>query len=213
MRPVATTADNAETIDPGMSPTPPAAGRPAVSAAQFGGGVPTLERDTDPAFLPAVPYPMGRSSTRSLAALVVLICPTTLMNADIQARVVAQIRSGMSYMPWIAAWGLRLCFELLDWAPRFLFKGIRRLRGIEPEKARAILHQLSESSLTPIRTLMYAVKGLILNAYFDQQEVHQALNYAPAPFMRDRIALRQRMLAGEAPEAADYIPTYPGVNA
>ncbi len=212
MRPVTTTADNAETVSPGVSPTPSASGRPTISAAQFGGGVPTLERDTDPTFQPAVPYPMGRSSTRSLAALVVLICPTTIMNADIQARVVAQIRSGMSYMPGIAAWGLRFCFELLDWAPRFLFKGVRRLRGIEPEKARAILHQLSESSLTPIRTLMYAVKGLILNAYFDQEEVHQALNYAPAPFMRERIALRQRMLAGQAPADADYIPTYPGVN-
>jgi hypothetical protein len=174
--------------------------------------VPTLERDTDLAFVPAVPFPMGRSSTRSLAALVVLICPTTIMNADIQARVVAQIRSGMSYMPWIAAYGLRFGFEILDWAPRFLFKGMRRLRGIDQDDARAILHRLSESSLTPIRTLMYAIKGLILNAYFDQEEVHQALNYAPAAYMRSRIPVRQRLLGTEGVQQSDYIPTYPGVN-
>jgi hypothetical protein len=59
---------------------------------------------------------------------------------------------------------------------------------------------------------MYGVKGIILNAYFDQQEVHRELNYAPAPFMVERIKLRQRMLAGEQPTAADHIPVYPGVN-
>jgi hypothetical protein len=213
MRPMTSTLDVPVGTDE-LAPTQgePRAAMSAPMSAPFVGGVPTMERLTNDGFQPAVPYPMGRSARRSLAALVVLLCPTVMVMESMQERITAQVRISMNYMPWIAAFGLRFCIELLDWSPRLMFRSIRRLRGMAPEKARALLHELSESSFTPIRTVMYGVKGIILNAYFDQQEVHRELNYAPAPFMVERIKLRQRMLAGEQPTAADHIPVYPGVN-
>jgi hypothetical protein len=33
-----------------------------------------------------------------------------------------------------------------------------------------------------------------MSAYFDQDEVHRALHYAPVPFIKARVSLRQRLL-------------------
>ncbi|MNC92104.1 hypothetical protein D3C83_84730 [compost metagenome] len=45
-----------------------------------------------------------------------------------------------------------------------------------------------------LRTLVVAVRGLVLSAYFDQDEAHKALGYAPIPFIRERIQRRQLLL-------------------
>jgi hypothetical protein len=48
-----------------------------------------------------------------------------------------------------------------------------------------------------LRTLVLAVRGVILSAYFDQNEVHRAIGYSPLPFLTRRMALRRRLLGRE----------------
>jgi hypothetical protein len=175
----------------------------------FGGGVPTLERNANDGWVQARPRRMSRSRQASLRALIRLICPNEVPIEGIDARVEHQVRVGMQYMPGLVAFGLSLCFALLDWSPVLMLRSVRRLRSLPEPKAAEIIHDLSESSLSLVRTTLYAIKGIILNAYFDQEEVHKALNYAPIPFMRERIAVRQRLLAGTEATPADYIPSYP----
>ncbi|MBU6161927.1 MAG: hypothetical protein KGO50_12495 [Myxococcales bacterium] len=181
----------------------------AVQWANFGKGVPTLERLADDGFKPALPLAMTRSRRASLRALIRLICPNEVPMPDMEERIELQVRRSMAYMPWIAAFGLSFCFALLDWSPRFLLRSTRRLRRMNRDRAEQLIGELSESSITLLRTVMYATKGIIMNAYFDQDEVHRALNYAPTPFMRERISLRQRLLAGQLAHPADEIPSYP----
>jgi hypothetical protein len=196
----------------GESTQTEAADRATVRAAQwanFGKGVPTLERMADDGFKPAVPLAMSRSRRASLRALIRLICPAEVPMPNMEERIEVQVRRSMAYMPWIAAFGLSFCFALLDWSPRFLLRSPRRLRRMQRERAEHLIGELSESSFSLLRTVMYATKGIILNAYFDQDEVHKALHYAPAPFMRERITLRQRLLAGQMARTTDEIPYYP----
>jgi len=44
---------------------------------------------------------------------------------------------------------------------------------------------------------------LVLSVYFDQEEVHRALKYAPVPFMRDRIRVRASLVGPAVPIAAE----------
>jgi hypothetical protein len=53
-----------------------------------------------------------------------------------------------------------------------------------------------------IRISMLGPKGVLLSGYFDQDEVHEALDYEPLGFFRDRIALRKERLASESVDGA-----------
>jgi hypothetical protein len=57
--------------------------------------------------------------------------------------------------------------------------------------------------LAPLRSLLIGIRSMIVGAYFDQVEVHRALDYAPVPFLRGRIRERKRLLEERAsPERA-----------
>jgi hypothetical protein len=183
-----------------------------VDADTFGLGTPSLDRHPGDGWTMAAPFPMGASTRQAFRALIRLLCPPDIDVPGLEDRIEEHVRRMMAYMPRPAAWGLRFAFDLLDWMPRLLLRSTRRLRGMDPARARALLERLSTTRFAPLQTLMYAVKGLILSAFFDQDEAHRAIGYAPLPFLRERIALRERLLAGAGPHTGDYIATYPGVD-
>jgi hypothetical protein len=183
-----------------------------VSPEDFGRGVPTMERHPDDGWKMAEPYPMGRSTREAFRALVRLICPTDVDVPNFEDRVEDHVRRLMSYMPRPLAWSLRLAFQVLDWMPRFMFASTRRLRGMDRDRALVVLNRLVHTRFPPLQTLMYAVKGLILSSFFDQDEAHRAIGYQPLPFLRERIALRQRLLAGEGAHTGDYIAATAGAE-
>jgi hypothetical protein len=177
---------------------------------RFGQGEPALTGEVDDGWVPARPFPMGRVRRRAFRALIRLLCPSAMSFPHMVDRVEDQVRRHMSYMPWMTALGLSMAFLLVDWMPRLLLQRWRRLQGLPVDDARALLTHLAESGWAPVRAVMYATRGIVLNAWFDQPEVHEALSYQPAPFMRSRIEVRRRLLAGRTrPE--DTIPTYRGL--
>lgn len=155
-----------------------------------------LARHPDDGFVLARPYPLGPASLRALNALIVAICPPPPAPTapDMIERVAAHVRHFMSYMPPLAGRGFWLCMMLLDWAPLFLFAASSRLHKLSPARASALLTEMVSGRYAFLRTVVVAIRGLILNAYFDQDEVHRAIGYEPLPFIRERIERRQQLL-------------------
>jgi hypothetical protein len=104
----------------------------------------------------------------------------------------------MSYMHPLAAFGLMLAFVLMDWSPRLLLRSRHRLQGLGRSEGARILEALVRSRLELFRSAVIAARGAILSAYFDQHEVHEALGYAPVPFLRERVARRAQLLERRA---------------
>lgn len=191
--------------------TPDAAAR----YANFGKGVPELTRHPEDGWISATPFPMGAPARNALRGLVRILCPPAPAPQlpDLEDRIEQQARVLMRYMPLPVAWLLRLLFRALDQAPRLLFMSRRRLHTLDTDAARRVIHRLAASSIAPVREMVGAARSLILSIYFDQDEVHAALGYRPIPFMRDRIGLRSRLLAGAPSAPNDIIPPTPGLEA
>jgi hypothetical protein len=163
-----------------------------------------LMRHPDDGIVCAEPYPLGGAARRALRALTRLICPPP--PAPQPERLVDEVeltvRRFMSYMPPLAARALWLCLLLLDWAPLYLCQSFHRLHALGRERGSALLTEMVHGRYSALRTMVVAVRGLILSAYFDQDVVHRAMGYAPLPFMTERIARRRRLLAAGTLEPA-----------
>lgn len=159
-----------------------------------------LSRHPDDGWVMADPYPLGTAARRSLRALIVTLCPAAPApnSPELLDRVELHVRHFLRYMHPLAAWGFTLCLVLLDWAPRFLFVSVKRLHALGRSRASRLLSEMVSGRFAFLRTLVVAVRGLVLSAYFDQDEVHQAIGYAPLPFLSERVE-RRRLLLGAAP--------------
>jgi hypothetical protein len=104
----------------------------------------------------------------------------------------------MAYLHRATSWGLVVAFVVLDWLPVLGLSSTRRLRKQDRDVASAFLSQLVTSRFQLLRTMVIGVRGAILSAYFDQEEVQAAIGYEPARFLDERIALRNRLLAAGA---------------
>lgn len=182
--------------------------------ADFGRGIPALQRHPDDGWKLADPFPMGKPARTALRGLARVLCPPAPAPQlpDLEDRIERETRTLMRYMPLPVAWLMRIVFRVLDQAPRFLLVSRRRLSSLDVDTARRVIHKLASSPLAPIRELAGAARSVVLSIYFDQDEVHEALGYAPIPFMRERIRLRHRLLDGETSNQADLIPVAAGLD-
>jgi hypothetical protein len=157
---------------------------------------PSLSRHARDGWKPAEPYPMSERVRAHFRALIGIMLPPppAPQTPDIIDRVELYVRRFMSHMHPLAARGLWLSIVLLDWSPLFLFRSFRRLHQLERERAGAILCWIGESRNNLLRSLVVGVRALVMSGYFDQDEVHRAIHYAPVPFIKARLSLRQRLL-------------------
>jgi len=160
-----------------------------------------LARHPDDGFILANPYPLGSRTRRALFALIAAFCPPAPApgGPDIAERVADHVRRFMAYMPPLSARALWLCILILDFSPLFLFRAASRLQKLPTARASALLTDMVGGRLAFMRTIVVAVRGLVLSAYFDQDEVHRAIGYEPIPFLTERIARRQQLLLEPAP--------------
>lgn len=175
-----------------------------------------LERRPDDGWIRADPWPLGEGSRRALRSLADALIPPppAPRPPDILDRVEAHVRFTLPYMPRLNAHGFMLLVRLVDLSPLWRLKALSRLSRLPRERACEILAGLTHSRLMALRQLMLAIKGLILPAYFDQDEIHVALGYDPRGFMAQRVDLRGRLMAGEAPAPSDKMgPHSPQIRA
>ena len=170
-----------------------------------------VTRHPQDGWVAAAPYPLGRAGRRAMRSVIRLMCPPAPAPSvePMMERVETHILRLLRYMPRVVAWGVRAAFVLLDHAPRLLFASHRRLSGLSPEAGSLVLARLAASPFGPVLEAIKAIRGLVLSSYFDQDEVHEAMHYAPGTFMRERIALRERLKRGSAPEPGDTIAPPP----
>lgn len=144
----------------------------------------------------ADPIAMGPRSERALRSIICALLPPppAPRPADIETRVAVHVRRMLAYMPPAVRLGFVLLTHLIDWSPLWRLQGLRPLHGLEPGKASRILQGLSTSRWLGLRLMMLAPKAVILSTYYDQDEVHAALDYAPRPFIRERVAQRETLL-------------------
>lgn len=147
----------------------------------------------------ADPYPMGPRLRRRLRGLILALCPRAPApdGDELLDLVEMHVLRQLPYFSTAARLGFCLAVLVLDWSPRLLLASSKRIEHLERARAAHLVARLSASHHALVRTLVVAVRGLVLSAYFDQDEVHRALGYEPMPFFRERVELRRRLLSGE----------------
>ncbi|MEZ4373874.1 MAG: hypothetical protein R3B07_23840 [Polyangiaceae bacterium] len=161
---------------------------------------PALARHPQDGWTYADPYPMSERYVRMFHAIITILCPPppAPLTEDMITRIERHVRGFMMYMHPLAARGLWLSFILLDWAPRLFFTSTKRLSQLERSQADQIINRFTSSRWMPIRLLVVGIRGSVLSAYFDTDEVHQRLKYKPIPFIRQRVELRHDLLSESA---------------
>lgn len=165
---------------------------------------PSLARHPDDGWTYADPYPMSARYLRLFHAVIILICPPppAPISETMVTKIERHVRGFMMYMHPLTARGLWLSFILLDWSPRLLFISRKRLTQLDRPQADQVLARITTSRLMLVRLLVVGIRGSILSAYFDQDEVHAVLTYKPIPFMKERIDLRHELLAAGSSDGA-----------
>ena len=169
--------------------------------------IPVATRHPDDGWVMADPYPLGAITRSALDGLVRTMCPPppAPQLEDLEARARTQVQRMLRYMKPIVALGFCISVVILDWAPIWRFVSLRRIQSMDRAKGAAILEEIGWSKLPALRLLVLGVRGLILSVYFDQDEVHRAMQYAPSPFIEQRIQLRRRLMRGAAEQPADLL--------
>lgn len=154
------------------------------------------ERNPQDGFVLADPIAMGPRSARALDAMVCALLPPAPAPrpAEVEARVAVHVRRMLAYMPPALRLGFVLLSHVIDWSPLWRLRSFRPLHRLTRAEASEILKGLSSSHLLGLRLLLLAPKAMILSTYYDQDEVHAALDYAPRAFIRERVVLRERLL-------------------
>ncbi len=159
-----------------------------------------LARHPDDGWTLAEPMPLGRWTLAAIRGVTDALLPhgeaDAPTGAEVRDEVVLGVRRTLRYMAPLSRVGLCGLFVLLDLAPWWTLRAPRRLGGLPPERAAAVLEAVAHAPVGLLRTAVTAVRAAILTTYFDLPAVHRELDYDPVGFMRERIALRQRLLAG-----------------
>lgn len=159
---------------------------------------PSLARHPRDGWRRARLFPMGRGARRALKGVIRAFCPTSgdaPQGPAIEHHIEVYVRFWMSYMPRWMARGIWLALFVLEWSPFWVGQGLRRLSALSPRRRARVIARLARSRVFFVRRLIFVVNSLFMSAYYDNERVHRALRYAPVPFIRGRIALRQKVLA------------------
>ena len=172
----------------------------------------TLARDVSENWQDATPWPMGPFSRASLRGVVAALCPSpetgaadTPALASVLTPVCLGVRLTLRYMERPLALGLHVGLVLLDWSPVWRLQGLRPLHWLSPAKAAAAVDSAAASRIGLLRNVVMGARAAVLMQWYDLPEVHALMNYDPVSHMLERIALRQRLLAGGEVTEADYL--------
>ncbi|HEX7671725.1 MAG TPA: hypothetical protein VF395_19160 [Polyangiaceae bacterium] len=167
----------------------------------------SLDRHPTDGWQLAHPYPLGPRALRVLRLLVDTLCPSAASRAprspELDERVFLGARRFLSYMHPTVSRGLAFGLVLLDFLPVLTLRARHTLHGSSRSEVTRLFSEWVTSRFTALRLLATGLRSLVLSVYFDQEEVHRALHYAPVPFMKDRILFRAKLLGPTVPIAAE----------
>ena len=174
-----------------------------LALSQVGPG--NLERHPQDGWRLAHPYALGPRALRVLRFLVDLLCPrgTAPRSPEIDERVLLGARRFLSYMHPVVARGLAVGLVGLDFLPLVTLRASHTLHGLGRAEASRLFGSWAKSRFAALRLLATGLRSLVLSVYFDQDEVHRAMRYAPVPFMKDRLRLRAALRGPMVPIAAE----------
>ena len=161
--------------------------------------LPVLERHPDDAWTLAIPMRVSMRVQRVLHTLADAILPDSPRTETTLHEVTRHALISLRYMPRSSAIAFLLGMVALNWSPLWRLRGVRPLTSLPTQVVRDHLRTATQSPWLAIRMLMYGPRGLFMSCYFDQDYVHQALGYAPQPFVAERIRLRRAWLDGREP--------------
>jgi hypothetical protein len=170
---------------------------------------PVLQRHPDDGWTLAVPMKVGPRMRRVLLGLADAILPPSPRTETTLEDVIEHALVCLRYMPRSSAMVLLLGMRLLNWSPVWRLRGLRPLTALPTDAARRHLTRVTQSRWLPVRLLMVGPLGLFMSTYFDQDCVHRTLDYAPAPFVGERIELRRKWVEGQEPGAEEEIHHLP----
>ena len=167
-----------------------------------------LKRHPDDGWVFADPYPLSADLVSAFHGLIRALIPAAPVVPDVEVRIEQQVRRMMPYMQPLIAFGFTVVLRTLDLAPLWRGRALKRLRDMAPADASALLEELEKSRLGPISDMVVAVRAAVLAPYYDLDELAAHVGYRAVPFMRDRVALRQRLVAGGELRPEDRIGPY-----
>lgn len=167
----------------------------------------SLEREPKDGWIRAEPHRIGNGTRKALYALIRVMCPPppAPQLPNLEERLERAICQLMPYFPPLIRFAFALLVRIVEWSPVWRFKAMRRLRSMDRDAAEALLNEMCLSPSPLVRVIVMGVRNLILVAYYDLDEVHAVIGYDAIPWFKNRIALRQRLLAGEPARPEDRI--------
>jgi hypothetical protein len=184
-----------------LPPAPPTFVRPPAAVA---GRIP------DDDWQSADPMPVGPTVRRALQGQIRALCPRSPApwSDEIAQNIERGILIYLRYLPPVMGWGFGPMLVALDLSPLWRLRSFRPLHSWDREAAAKHMQMLSESRFKPIRLMVMAARAAVLSYYYDQDEVHDALDYAPMPFLQQRSDIRRKLLDGEEAAPEDQIGPY-----
>ncbi len=196
----ATAVNQAPVSRPARAPKAPSAVERL--AAEMGRATGDLARHPRDGWVFAEPFPMTRGQVRKFHGLIRAMCPTEPHVPDLEARIEDQVRRMMRYMQPFIAVGFMAALEVLDAAPLFMGKW-KRLQHLPQAEASEVIGRLADAPIGPLSDLVVAARAATIAPFYDLDEVIEHVGFRPVPFMRERVALRQRLVAGGAGAARE----------
>lgn len=158
-----------------------------------------IDRHPADAFRFADPWPMTPAMIARFHGLIRAFTPEQPVVPDLEVRIEQQVRRMMRYMQPIIARAFLVALVTLDWAPVWMFRRRARLQDLPRAEASQILVDLQRG---PLADMVVGARAAVLAPYYDLEEIGRHIGWEPAPFMRERVGLRERLLRTRTPEAA-----------
>lgn len=117
----------------------------------------------------------------------------------VEDRLVAKIEQDLSAFPRFHILGIKLILFLIQWSGPLLLRGLRPFTALSAEERDARMRLFSESDSATMRYLARAVVSVVVINYYALPEVQRYLGVERDVWVRDRIALRERLLAAHPP--------------
>ncbi|MGH7270579.1 MAG: hypothetical protein ACREJ3_09125, partial [Polyangiaceae bacterium] len=113
-------------------------------------------RHPDDGWTLADPSPMAPGTRAALRGLIRVLCPPPPgpVVPDVEDRIEIHVRRMLRYMPPPLIVGFSIAVHVVDWAPLWRLVALRRMRGLDRDRAERIFCEMAESRFALVRKMI-----------------------------------------------------------